>query len=73
MVLILHNNRVILIYTEDCNLRRIYPTSEISVRASESQLGRNQNKWIDVSCLHWSQSESEIFVSDVRVRARRYM
>ena len=48
-------------------------TSEISVRASESELGRNQNKWIDVSCLHWSKSMSEIFVLDVRVRARPYM
>ena len=47
--------------------------SGISVRASKSELGRNQNKWIDVSCLHWSQSVSEIFVSDVYVRARRYM
>ena len=54
-------------------LRHIYTTSEISVRASESELGRNQNKWIDVSCLHWSESVSETFVSDVRVRARRYM
>ena len=47
--------------------RRIYTTSEISVRASDSELGRNQTKWIDVSCFHWSESESEIFVSDVRV------
>ena len=54
-------------------LRRIYTTSEISVRASESELGRYQNKWIDVSCLHWSESVSEIFVSNVRVRARRYV
>ena len=30
------------------NLRRIYITSKISVWASESKLGRNQNKWIDV-------------------------
>ena len=28
---------------------------------------------IDVSCLHWSKSKSNIFVSDVCVRARRYM
>ena len=54
-------------------LRRIYTTSDISVQASESELGRNQNKWIDVSCLHWSESVSETFVSDVRIRARRYM
>ena len=33
-------------------LRRIYTISEISVRASKSELGCNQNKWIDVSCLH---------------------
>ena len=49
----------------------IYTTSKISVWASESQLGRNQNKWIDVLCLHWSESVSEIFVADVRTR--RYM
>ena len=55
------------------DFRRMHTTSEISVRASESELGRNQNGWIDVSCLHWSQSLFEIFVSDVRVRARRYM
>ena len=54
-------------------LRRIHTSSEISVQASQSELGRNQNKWIDVSCLHWSESVSETFVSDVRVRARRYM
>ena len=54
-------------------LRRIYTTSEISVRASESKLRRNQNKWINVSCLHWSESESETFVSDVRVWTRPYM
>ena len=55
--------------------RRIYTTSEISVRAFESELGCNQNKWIDVLCLHWSESVSESFVSDVRVqsRARHYM
>ena len=50
-----------------------YTASEISVWASESELGRNQNKWIDVSCLHWSESVSETFTSDVRVWARRYM
>ena len=33
--------------------RPIYTTSQISVRASESELGRNRNKWTDVSCLHW--------------------
>ena len=55
------------------HLRRIYTTSEISVRASESELGRNRNNWIDVSCLHWSESVSETFASDVRVRARRYV
>ena len=54
-------------------LRRIYTTSEISVRASKSNLGRIQNKWIDVLYLHWSKSVSEIFVSDVCVRARLYM
>ena len=54
-------------------LRHIYTTSEVSVRASESELGHNQNKWIDVSCLHSCKSMSEIFVSDVRVRDRRYM
>ena len=48
-------------------LRGIYTTSKISVRESESELGRNQNKWIDFSCLHWSESMSEIFV------ARRYV
>ena len=56
-----------------CCLRGIYTVSEISVRASKSELGRNQNKWIDVLCLHWSKSVSKIFVSDVRVRDRRYM
>ena len=30
---------------------------------SESEFEHNQNKWIDVSCLHWTQSVSEIFVS----------
>ena len=54
-------------------LRHIYTTSEISLWASESELRRNQNKWIDVSCLYWFESVSEIFVSDVRVRARHYM
>ena len=43
-------------------LRPIYTTSEISVWASESELGRNQNKWINVLCLHWSESASKIFV-----------
>ena len=57
-----------------CTLwRRIYTTSEISASASESGLGHNQNKWIDVSCLHWSESMSEIFVSDVCVWAPHYM
>ena len=60
-------------YATAANLRRIYTTSEISVRASESELGPNQNKWIEVSSLHWSESVSEIFVSDVCVLARRYM
>ena len=55
------------------HLRHIYTTSEISVRASESELGRNWNNWIDVSCLHWSKSVSETFASDLRIRARRYM
>ena len=55
------------------DLGRINTTSDISVRATGSKIGRNQNKWLDVSCLHWSESVSEIFVSDVRVRARRYM
>ena len=53
-------------------LRRIYTTSEISVRASESNLGRNQDKWIDVLRLHWSESMSETFALDVRVWDRRY-
>ena len=47
------------------DLRCIYTTSEISVRASESELGRNQNKWIDVSCLHWSESVSETSESEL--------
>ena len=54
-------------------LRRIYTASEISFWASKSKLGRNQNMWIDVSCLHWSKSMPEIFVSNVRVQAHRYM
>ena len=40
-----------------------YIASEISVRASESELRCNQNKWINVSCLHWSESVT-LFVRD---------
>ena len=51
--------------------RYICTISKISVRASKSELRHNLNKWIDVSCLHWSESVSKIFVSGVRVQARR--
>ena len=51
-------------------LTRIYTTSEISVPVSEPELGRNQNNWIDVLCLLWSESMSEVIGLDVRVRAR---
>ena len=37
----------------------------ISVWASESKVRHNQYKWIDVSCLHWSEPVSDIFVSDI--------
>ena len=51
----------------------IYTTSEILVCASKSELGCNQNNWIDVSSLHWPESMSEILVLDICVRACPYM
>ena len=51
--------------SDNKSLRHIYTTSDISVWASESKVRHNQYKWIDVSCLHWSEPVSDIFVSDI--------